>query len=299
MKRQIASMFPGFLLGAALLVAASPAAAYVCPGGTADYVTSCTGQPQGTKCILTLPNTGCCLPGNCSSNGVCNIPSQVPLSVCPNDNNPCTQRSCTTSGLNPVCGQTPDPSQAGKDCSAVDGNQCTIDKCNSSGVCTFQSNKDCSNVQFDPQCASGVACNPSNGNCETQVINQGQPCDDGFDCTFAERCNNGACGTGAGAGAFRPPGFVCADHDYCNPGVCNGDQKKCPDSSRHPLPAGAECNFNSCSHATCDVAGGNCVFQNCDLSATTCDSCGGTACIPSAGDDPNFPCGCDNDPYNQ
>jgi hypothetical protein len=222
---------------------------------------------------------------------VCNIPQSQ--TAC-DDGNSCTSNICNTAGggnHDPICSH---PALGnGASCNA-DGNQCTIDTCQG-GTCTFQSNKDCSGVNIsDPGCEE-PSCNPANGNCTTAPINEGERCVDQFDCTYGERCNNGDCGAGAGAGFLRDPNTPCWDGEFCKPGECNGSDKACRDKVN--LPAGTPCDPNACTNATCQSNGGPCVVNSCNSSAL-CEQCGNVQCKSST-QNPAFPCGCVTAPiYN-
>jgi hypothetical protein len=284
--------------GTSLTTVSGAWANYTCPDGT-SYQTSCAPGDSGKKCILAAQDAGCCAPGTCNSQGACNIANQVPATVCPDDNDPCTVRNCHTSGsqptppqLDPICGQQPDTAKTGQDCSGVlDNDKCTIDQCQQ-GVCTFMGNKVCTPPSTDPQCPATAACHSPDGQCITTYTNQNAACDDGKDCSYNENCFNGNCTNGIA----RPQGTACADGDYCHPGTCRGGQStSC--TNRVPLNPGDECNFNNCSHATCD-ADLNCVFQNCDTTpGLTCPQCNGGACNPSIGNSPPLPCGCKDTPF--
>lgn len=294
MKRYFASILSAAALGATLVVAATPALAYVCPGGSTDYAISCTGVPDSLHlpCIKTSVGTGCCGPGVCNSQ-VCDTPQTQ--TAC-NDGNQCTLDACTTAGggnNDPICSAS--NVQNGTACELDNPiNQCRIDQCQS-GVCTFVGNVDCSgNSVPDPQCQVS-ACNPNNGNCTTQNANEGADCNDRKDCTYGEVCNNGTCGGGAGGGFLRPNGTPCWDYDWCKPGTCNGSDKGC--KNRVSLAAGAACDPNGCTNATCATAGGNCVVNSC-ATGPLCVQCGNSNCA-NAPSHPTAPCGCLSEPiYN-
>src|SRR5262249_27668773 len=148
MRRRIGCWSPSVLLGTLLVMVALPAAAYVCPGGTTDYVTSCLNLPNGIPCINTSVGAGCCAPGDCQSQ-VCNLP--VSQTAC-NDNNGCTNDTCTTAGggnNDAIC--TFAPKSDGSSCTA-DNDLCTLDTCQG-GTCVVGPQKDCSGkTGCDAQC---------------------------------------------------------------------------------------------------------------------------------------------------
>src|SRR5262245_24681390 len=188
MRRWIGCWSPSVLLGTLLVMVALPAAAYVCPGGSTDYITNCNGIPNGVPCINTAVGAGCCGPGTCQSD-VCNLP--MSQTAC-NDSNVCTTDTCTTAGNgnnDAICTYT--PLGNGASCNA-DGNPCTLDTCQG-GTCTVGPPKDCSGkTGCDSQCQA-PGCSPSSGSCVCNNTHEGEHCNDGKDCTYAEVCNNGAC----------------------------------------------------------------------------------------------------------
>lgn len=273
----------------ASLVGARLASAYICPGGTTDYVTNCLGLDRGTPCIRTSTGTGCCTPGTCRSD-VCDIAAQT---ACHDGEPICTIDSCTTAGggnNDPICTYT--PVAAGTSCN-TDGNLCTLDTCNSSGVCVVGPNKDCSSTPLsEPQCQA-PACNPNNGNCYAAAANEGKHCNDGKDCSYGESCNNGGCGAGAGAGSPRANHTVCFDGDFCHPGECDGTHFGC--SNRQAKNVGDSCDINECGNSTCQLQGNNlnCVTNSCLDNTNPCLVCGPNAkCNPAAGTGGSTACGC-------
>jgi hypothetical protein len=273
-------------------ITAQPVRAYICPGSSTNYATTCIGVSDGVACISTASaGAGCCAPGKCKSQ-VCNLPTSQ--TAC-NDGNDCTNDTCVIVGggnYNPVCGAVNKAN--GTSCNR-DGNACTLDSCQN-GNCVAGPNKDCSGVNYDPQCQT-PACNPANGNCFAQAINEGLHCNDGKDCTYAEVCNNGNCGAGAGNGLVRPAGTPCWDGEFCRPGTCNGSDKGC--KNRVNLPGGAPCDPNNCTNAFCQGNGGPCVVQSCTGPSANCDQCGPNAPCSDTTSNPSFPCGCVSIPiYN-
>jgi len=291
MRRRIGCWSPSVLLGTLLVMVALPAAAYVCPGGSTDYAISCISLPNGVPCINTAVGAGCCAPGVCQSQ-VCNLPTSQ--TAC-NDSNICTTDTCTTAGggnNNAICTFT--PLADGSSCNA-DGNLCTLDTCQG-GSCVVGPQKDCSGkTGCDAQCQT-IGCNPSSGGCICVNANEGQHCNDGKDCTYAEVCNNGACGTQAGNGLLRPAGTPCWDGDWCHPGTCNGTDKGC--KNRVTLAAGSPCDPNNCTNAVCD-SHANCIVVSCTGPSANCDQCGPNAPCKTSTQNPDFPCGCVDAPiYN-
>jgi hypothetical protein len=281
-------MIPAIVLGA-MLLGGAPAEAYFCPGDPTNYQTTCIGMSNGTPCIAPFNNLGCCGPGICQSQ-VCDLPQ---MQTACDDENTCTTDICTTAGggnFDPIC--TFDPVDDGTPCDA-DDNECTLDSCDG-GTCTFDADKDCSGVNLPHPGCQEPACNPNNGNCFAAATNEGERCNDGFDCTYGERCDNGACG-GNGNGFLRPANTPCWDGEFCKPGKCNGSDRACKNKTN--LPAGTACDPNNCTNATCQSNGGPCVVNSCNSSAL-CEQCGNVQC-QGATQNPAFPCGCVTQPiYN-
>lgn len=290
MKWRLDRMIPAIVLGGTMLLGVTSANAYFCPGDPTDYSVGCFNKPNGTPCIASAINLGCCGPGTCGG-GACNIPQ---MQTACDDSNACTSNICNTAGggnHDPICSH---PAFADGTFCNEDDNLCTIDSC-LEGVCTFQSDKDCSGHSVpEPQCQQPV-CKPSNGNCIAENINQDVKCNDGFDCTYGERCKDGKCGSGSGAGFLRPAGVACWDGEFCKPGTCNGSDKACRNKSNSP--AGTPCDPNNCTNATCQSNGGPCVVNSCDSTAL-CEQCGNANCAATT-QNPAFPCGCVSQPiYN-
>ena len=117
---------------------------------------------------------------------------------------------CHESVCNPQNGQCePVPGNEGQPC--TDANDlCTVNKTCASGVCQGGVAKDCS--QLTQGCVLGV-CDVNTGQCTTQNLNNGDPCDDLNPCTTGELCNNGACSGGT-------PVTACQNGDQCCPSNC-------------------------------------------------------------------------------
>jgi hypothetical protein len=202
-------------LGLGLVLAASvTAAAYRCPGRTAEYLTDCTpAGSTGQPCIRRVPDSGCCFAGlGFCSVDACFVPARATQNAC-NDGNQCTIDVCTTNGssLDPICTYPRSPD--GAECD-LDENLCTVDRCDQ-GTCRHSSR--------DVWCGQCQECNTKNGRCENVPTLAMKACDDGKDCTTGDVCVNGVCSrTGVQA-----KGYVCADGDPCKPGTCNGSDEVC------------------------------------------------------------------------
>ena len=167
-----------------------------------DQSQSCSTQPSqnGDPCID--PNDLCLENATCM-NGLCQgTPKDCFMQPVPDD--------CHVSECNPQNGQ----------CEPVVGNEgglcadlndlCTVNKTCLSGVCQGGSPKDCSYLTVG--CVMGV-CDVNNGQCTTQSVNNGDPCDDLDSCTTGEICQSGNCGGGT-------PITQCINNDSCCPSGC-------------------------------------------------------------------------------
>ncbi len=253
------------LMGLVFAVAAmmpAAAGAYVCQNGR-DYQTSCGAGDNGNICISST--SGCCRYGKCNSLGTCVLDSNPPNS-CDPPANVCDQMTCSpggTSGLDAVCTEIPDPTQAGHSCDA-DGNACTIDKCDSSSNCVFDHNKSCS-INLDPGCTGSVSCDTSTGNCVQTYTNEGAACDDGSDCTTGEYCASGNCGHGSRA----PAGTPCNAYNPCQIGYCESNHDNCTHLTN--LANGTVCgSVSSCVDKTC--TSGACNTNTNKADGTVCGS---------------------------
>jgi hypothetical protein len=111
--------------------------------------------------------------------------------------------------------------------SCDDGDNCTSgDQCQG-GVCQ---GIELTCNHLDGPCATGF-CNPANGQCAAQPINQGLSCDDGQYCTEGDVCDQGSC-----TGTLRD----CPHSlDGCAQGFCNTESQAC---DLNPQPNGTPCN---------------------------------------------------------
>ena len=179
-----------------------------------------------------------------------------------------------------------------------DGDLCTEDETCSAGVCSGTA-VDCSHL--DDDCVEGT-CNPSDGTCETNPINQGLPCSDddlctendlcqsgscigeAVDCTaFEDTCNSAACDPGTGScvqtsineGQTCNDGLRCTLYDACADGICTGVPRDCSVLDSY------------CSEGICNPTTGQCQMnpiregETCDdgLPCTTDDTCVGGTCV--------------------
>lgn len=155
---------------------------------------------NGDPC--TDPNDLCLENGTCL-NGTCNgTPKDCFMQPVPDD--------CHVSECNPQNGQC-EPVVGNEGGACADPNDlCTVNKTCASGVCQGGTPMDCSYLTVG--CVTGV-CDVNNGQCTTQAVNNGDPCDDLNSCTTGEICASGTCGGGA-------PITQCASNDSCCPSGC-------------------------------------------------------------------------------
>ncbi len=165
---------------------------------------SCAAQAAQNGASCQDPNN-LCLKGTTCSNGLCTggtledcfffpAPDECHVGVC----NP----------ANGIC--EPQIGNEGGGCTDLN-DLCTVAKTCTNGICTGGSPKDCSNLTQG--CNLGV-CDVMTGQCGTQAVNDGQPCDDLNSCTTGEICSNKQCINGA-------PVTQCVDNDFCCPANCN------------------------------------------------------------------------------
>lgn len=119
---------------------------------------------QGQACI-----EGVCVPFDCQKTGECPEPG------------PCQHIEC-----DPKTGCAPVPNNDGEKC--IGDDLCVLAGQCKQGECVGQP-LDCSN--FAGPCRAS-SCNPATGNCEIDPLPDGDPCDDGLDCTV-EQCVQGEC----------------------------------------------------------------------------------------------------------
>lgn len=220
---------------------------------TDDYCDS-----EKAECSVTFNSNLCndgnpcttadkCGEGACQGGGTLNC----------NDKNPCTTDTC-----NPLIGCVFTPNQA--QCS--DNNKCTTGDHCADGKCITTGLFDCD----DGNVCTIEACLPKNGGvCEKLAVStDGNPCDDGDDCTLTDACNGGTC-----LGSIVTN---CNDKNECTQDVC--------------LPGGGCSNEPSpgtCSDADACTTGDHCSDGECMSSgALDCNDgnfCTDDSCVPLLG----------------
>jgi hypothetical protein len=120
---------------------------------------------------------------------------------------------CHVSECNPQNGQCePVPGNEGAACTDVN-DLCTVAKTCTAGVCQGGVPMNCSQLTQD--CVLGV-CDTNTGQCTTQSLNNGDPCDDLNACTTNELCQSSSCTGGQ-------PVTQCTHNDGCCPSGCNAN----------------------------------------------------------------------------
>ncbi len=173
-------------------------------------VISCDEQSQTCSTIPSQNGDPCidpndlCLENATCMNGLCQgTPKDCFFSPVPDD--------CHVSECNPQNGQCePVVGNEGDPCTDLN-DLCTVNKTCASGVCQGGQPMSCSHLTVG--CVMGV-CDVNTGQCTTQTVGQGQPCDDVNFCTTGETCNNGVCAGGT-------PVTQCVNGDGCCPSNCN------------------------------------------------------------------------------
>lgn len=201
----------------------------------------------------------CLVDGDCedgADDGICNPllvgTSQGAGSVCGvqcctdadcDDSEACTLDVCDASAPNadPVTGCVNEPLPVDTPCEADDF-LCTIDQCDGTGQCVPN------DVECPPDDDCQVfACNPATGQCDSEPINEGLPCDGPpmGDCDLQDICVEGTCQENV-----EPAGTVCRTlMGACDvEDVCDGSSKECVDDV---LPSDTICRT---AVGDCDIA---------------------------------------------
>jgi len=142
---------------------------------------------------------------------------------------------CHVSVCNPTNGMCePQPGNDGASCTDIT-DLCTVNKTCNAGMCEGGTAKDCSNLTQG--CNLGI-CDVATGQCTTQAVMNGDPCDDLDTCTMGETCNAGMCTGGTAI-------TQCINADGCCP-------MGCTDASDDDC----SCNVNLAASATPTTNGG-------------------------------------------
>lgn len=298
----------GLMLAGSMLAPAAYAEIFHCNDTDLDYSTICPSTATGGRCINPLDNeNGCCNKGTCTSGGIC-VTGADPDALCLNDGNDCVNQTChQDANHQAVC--VPSNAPSTQDCN-LDSDVCTLDKCDGNGSCAATGNiNTCAAEQQQNPAEQPICkpwkCNSQTGCAKTGVLNDPiVACDDGKDCTTGDHCINAVCGKGSSGTVLQHDEPCRADdtslgngdsRTWCRAGVCHNDGEDC--DLTNTLDAGAACDPNPCTNATCATRGGNCVINSCNTGQTvSCEPCGQTLnCVNyGAGQSANLvnACGC-------
>ena len=228
-----------------------------------------------TPALTATPATGRCL---------CRWVCPGTALVC-NDNNPCTDDTCTR----PRAASTPTTTR--NTCS--DGSACTTNDTCSGGTCVGGAAPNCD----DGNVCTDDTCNPATGCTHTNNI---APCSDGNACNGTGSCLAGVCQAGTA--------LVCNDNNPCTDDTCapttgcvytNDNTNSCSDGNicngtetclAGVCQAGTAlvCNDNNlCTDDACAPATGcahtnNVAPCNDGNACTTSDACSGGTCVGGA-----------------
>ncbi|MBW2453249.1 MAG: hypothetical protein JRI68_02010 [Deltaproteobacteria bacterium] len=167
---------------------------------------SCDEQSQTCSQVASAPGADCqdpndmCVVGGTCANGLCvgGVPEDCFFQPVPDD--------CHVSECNPQNGICePVPGNEGLPC--VDLNDlCTPGKTCAGGVCQGGAPMSC--IHLTQGCNLGV-CDVNTGQCTTQPLNNGDPCDDLSACTTGETCQNNGCSNGTPVTSCEMNGDGC------------------------------------------------------------------------------------------
>lgn len=198
-----------------------------CDDGVACTIDACVQA----RCAFTPVPSRCddgvdCTVDICRPDGCVSVPDD---GAC-DDGVDCTDDACGAQG----CVSTP------QDTECDDGIDCTVDTCGPEGCVSVPDDALCAGT---PTCEV-VVCDPAAG-CAI-VPGDGDPCDDGVDCTFD------SCNTSAGECLHQPCDSLCTNDLFCD-GV-----EQC-DLALGCVAGPPACALGAaCSADTCDEAGQQC-----------------------------------------
>ena len=245
-----------------------------CTQDTCEALTGCDFPPDDAATCddgKVCSGDDHCDAGECVGTCVCEVDSQCDGKLVLG---PCERAVC----LNYDCVATSDAAKDGQPCS--EGNPCIDDGVCNLGACVGAEPKDCSGASDGP-CKPGV-CNPTNGQCVTDVAEDGSNCSDLDACTEGDQCINGACmgspkdcspfdgpcSTGGcqngqcvpsiDSGQSCDPGNACVLDSTCTDvGACVGQW----DTENCPCSVDSDCvDELSCTQAFCAQDSGACGF---------------------------------------
>ncbi len=189
----------------------------MCEGGSAN---DCGMTPAACQDVVCNEDQkGCSTTGKqngaaCIASNLCEVSATCQNGLCIGQKKDCffspVPDDCHVSECNPQNGQCePVVGNEGQICTDIN-DLCTVNKTCAAGVCQGGMPKDCSYLTVG--CVMGV-CDAMSGQCTTNGVNDGDPCDDLDSCTTGEICGSGNCSGGM-------PITQCVGNDSCCPAGC-------------------------------------------------------------------------------
>ncbi len=261
----------------------------------------------GSGCVFAANGIACddgdpCTKGDGCAGGVC-VSGAGDATKC-DDGDPCTTDTCTASG----CAHAPidaacddgdvcttddacsDDGCTGEALSCDDGNDCTVDGCDPEAGCVWLA-VDYLPCDDDDPCTIGGIC--AEGVCFSGSVDD---CDDGNTCTTDECQPNVGCTYEPWDGGWCNDGNECTVADKCDQDVCQGLLKDCDDNKPCTVDTcvpGAGCQHIDPGPLACDDGNPCTVHEKCsnghckggkpklcdDDDACTADTCSGGDCV--------------------
>ncbi|MBW2458739.1 MAG: hypothetical protein JRI68_29845 [Deltaproteobacteria bacterium] len=223
----------------------SPAACEAITCDENSQTCSTVASQNGDPC--TDPNDLCIENGACTNGSCLGTPKDCFMQPVPDD--------CHVSECNPQNGQC-EPVIGNEGGPCADANDlCTVTKTCVNGVCQGGSPMNCS--QLTQGCVLGV-CDVNNGQCTTQNLNNGDPCDDLNACTSGETCQNGGCSNGT-------PVVQCIGNDNCCPNNCTVQNDA---DCAQPVLYGYSTEFSTASSHSANYLLGNAIMVSSAMTLT-------------------------------
>jgi hypothetical protein len=205
----------------------------------------------------------------------------------------CADGVCCDAACDDDCHACSVAAGAGTDgtCAPLDGTSCDDgDACTTNDACQAGTCVAGTAVTCDPgnPCKTAGVCNPATGQCESTVLADGAPCDDGSLCTESSACSGGLC--------VGPVTVFCEGEA---PDACHGAPACDPATGAcapPPLADGTSCDdgdlcsaTSACVEGACvAVAPVSCLAENECQSKGTCDPATGLCSLPHKPD--GIPC---------
>ena len=270
----------------------------------------------------------------CDDANVCTLADHCEAGICTgtsidcDDKNPCTYDNCDAAG---GCLYTYNTAKCDDDNPCTMADACSLGDCAGTEVdCDCLTNDDCGSLEDGNLCNGTLVCDtsslphkcavnaesviaceeptgpdatclatfcdPQNGDCSWEPVNEGGACSDGNVCTLNDACQNGKCVGGVEANCND--GNPCSDDD-CDPtGGCFHEANEAPCQDGDVCTVGDQCSEEVClggeplecddgNHCTDDSCepGAGCIHKNnanqCDdmNECSTGDGCFGGQCV--------------------